>query len=242
MRLWNKERDLEIERERYNHFSSVEISNDRGASSEGFSDFPQEHIPPFKKYYTLIEQELVNVRHALEIGAGTGQHTRPLVRSGIEVTALDISDVSLQVLHNKFGGRVTTIVGNIEDMPFPDSSFDLIISCGALSYGDPTKVDREILRTLRPGGSFIFLDSLNHNPIYKINRWLRYLHGSRSLSTVLRIPKMARIKNLSNNFQESDYSYFGKWLWLHRIFSVFFSPKRAFRVYSTLESTKFKNK
>jgi hypothetical protein len=36
---------------------------------------------------------------------------------------------------------------------------------------------------LKNKGAFIAIDSLNNNPIYRLNRYLHYLKGERSLST-----------------------------------------------------------
>ena len=237
MKFWDSSKDLEKERVRYDLASSIEKSKALEYSGEGFLHFPAHHIPPFKEYYSWIEKELVNAKDVLEIGAGTGQHTRPVVTPSTRVTALDISERSLEVLQSKFKESVRTIVGNIEDLPFPDSSFDLVISCGVLSYGDPSKVDDEILRILRPGGTFIFIDSLNHNLVFKVNRWIRFLRGSRSLSTVLRIPKMGRIKRLSNSFEQSRFSHFGLWIWAYQILRIFLGLELALKIFNYLENS-----
>ena len=36
----------------------------------------------------------------------------------------------------------------------------------------------EIYRVLKQGGILIIVDSLNHNPVYKFNRWIHYLYGN----------------------------------------------------------------
>ena len=242
MKFWDHAKDIERERKRYDLASSLVTSKSLDNSEEGYLNFPAHHIPPFMKYYSLIEEELFDVKDVLEIGAGTGQHTRPVVTPSTNVTVLDISENSLEVLQSKFMGRVSTIVGNIEELPFSDSSFDLIISCGVLSYGDPSKVDREIVRTLRPGGTFIFIDSLNHNPLFKINRWIRFLRGSRSLSTVLRIPKIKRVQKLSKYFHEANFTTFGKWIWIFQIINFFLSNEQSLRVYNSIEQSNAKSK
>ena len=78
-----------------------------------------------------------------------------------------------------------------------------------MSYGDPNLVDAEIRRVLRPGGIFICVDSLNHNPLYRINRWLHYLRGNRSKSTLMRMPDLTRIKALGFGFSRVNVNYFG---------------------------------
>jgi ubiquinone/menaquinone biosynthesis C-methylase UbiE len=47
----------------------------------------------------------------------------------------------------------------------------LIVSAGSLSYGDNDKVLDEIYRVLKNKGAFIAIDSLNNNPIYRLNRF-----------------------------------------------------------------------
>lgn len=242
MKFWDSSKDLEKERVRYDLASSIEKSKALEYSGEGFLHFPAHHIAPFKEYYSWIEKELVNSKDVLEIGAGTGQHTRPVVTPSTRVTALDISERSLEVIQSKFKESVRTIVGNIEDLPFSDSSFDLVISCGVLSYGDPSKVDREILRILRPGGTFLFIDSLNHNPIYKVNRWIRFCRGNRSLSTVLRVPKMGRINNLASSFEQSHRAFFGQWIWVYQLARICFGAKSAIKINNFLEKPTFNGK
>jgi SAM-dependent methyltransferase len=242
MKFWNHAKDVEKERQRYNLAGAKELSNDTEFLGEGFLYFPNEHIAPFREYYTCIEKVIGNVKDVLEIGAGGGQHTRPIVRPYTRVIALDISEISLEVLQKKFDNRIKTVVGNIESLPFADASFDLIVSCGVLSYGDPSKVDHEILRTLRPGGTFIFIDSLNHNPIFKANRWARFLRGNRSLSTVLRIPTMPRLQNLSTSFQHADFSFFGTWIWLYPILKIFLKHDLFTKVINSLDNIKINDK
>ena len=56
---------------------------------------------------------------------------------------------------------------------------------------------------------FICVDSLNHNPVYRVNRWLHYLRGNRSMSTLKRMPNLARIRSLGEGFCSVNVRYFG---------------------------------
>jgi hypothetical protein len=51
--------------------------------------------------------------------------------------------------------------------------------------------------------------SLNHNPIYQFNRWLHYLGGFRTKSTLLRMPTMERIQSISRGFNSAEVRFFG---------------------------------
>ena len=111
----------------------------------------------------------------LEIGAGTGEFSTTLIALASDgaVTATDISEASLQLLQQRYSNvaNLETKVADMEALPFEDESFDVVCSAGSLSYGDNLVVMNEIFRVLRGGGGrFICVDSLNHNPIYKVNR------------------------------------------------------------------------
>jgi len=166
--------------------------------------------------YIFYEQkiaELIRPGHrVLELGAGTGLHTWALLQTGANITASDISPNSLSLLKQRFHnapGNLKTEVADMESLPFEASSFDVIVSAGSLSYGEPHVVDAEIRRVLRPGGVLICVDSLDHNPIYRINRWIHYLRGNRSRSTLKRMPDLARIKDLGDRFSNVSAQYFG---------------------------------
>ena len=148
----------------------------------------------------------------LELGAGSGLHTWALVQTGAVVTATDISPNALKLLKQrivKAGWHVNTQVPDMESLPFEDASFDLVSCAGSLSYGEPGRVNSEIRRVLRSGGTLICVDSLNHNPVYRINRWLHYLRGNRSKSTLKRMPDLARINTLGDGFSNVNAYYFG---------------------------------
>ena len=171
--------------------------------------------PLFMKYYSEIQKILSDTELVvIELGAGFGRHTSVIADSGVKLIVNDISESALEINNRIHPNIYKSIASNMDAIPLPNQSIDVVICCGSLSYADPKKVNREIFRLLKPGGHLIILDTLNHNPVYKINRYIKVLTGARSLSSVLRIPKIRRIKELSMYFEENEISYFGKWLWL----------------------------
>ena len=181
----------------------------------------------FSKYYSEIQKILTNSNQiVLELGAGFGRHTSVIVNCDVKLIILDISAVALDInkkIHKNLYGALNS---SIDKIPLPDQSVDVVISCASLSYADPEKVNNEILRVLKPGGCLIVIDALNHNPIYKLNRILKILLGTRSFNSVFRIPNMKRIKELTSSFKQSEVYFFGKWNWFLMPLSKIF-PKIA---------------
>lgn len=206
--------DKLIERARYELRAKEKLAGTRGLgmASLGSSVIPASLQTPYLAYEKAIAELVKPSDRVLELGAGTGLHTSALLRTGAEVVASDLSPSSLQLLEKSFEktpGRLTTEVADMERLPFASTSFDVIACAGSLSYGEPALVNAEIARVLRRGGSLICVDTLNHNPIYRLNRWLHYLRGDRSISTLKRMPGLERINTLSGMFAQSEVRYFG---------------------------------
>lgn len=97
----------------------------------------------------------------LELGCGTGYVSAWLARRGARPIGLDPTWgqlASAQRFQQEFA-LVFPLVGAIaEAVPFPDASFDLVISeYGAAIWSDPYLWIPETARLLRPGGRLVFL-------------------------------------------------------------------------------------
>lgn len=96
----------------------------------------------------------------LEIGAGRSEWAYWMAARGHRAVAID---VCREVLHtasamfSKQGGTPGLfVVGNIEQMPFPDETFDLIYGGGVIEHlADTGCVLRECARILKPDGIMI---------------------------------------------------------------------------------------
>ena len=205
--------DKNTEHERYDNRARSLL--DKGFESHelkiaaGSQAVPFIYRSPYCLYEQLLERHINLTSDVLELGAGTGLHSDSLKKTGARAIASDISLNSLIILSKRIGPGVTVVVADMESLPFVDNSFDVVCCAGSLSYGDPHLVDAEILRVLRPGGSFICVDSLNHNPIYRLNRWIHYLKGNRTKSTLRRMPTQKRIQSISKGFSNTEIRFFG---------------------------------
>jgi ubiquinone/menaquinone biosynthesis C-methylase UbiE len=235
------DKDKLVELARYDDNAKLHLLAGEKATVHSFGSSTMPHY--LRAPYICYEQKvanLVNPHHrVLELGAGTGLHTWTLVQTGAQVTATDISPNSLKLLEQRIknaGGNVATKIADMESLPFDDNSFDVVVCAGSLSYGEPTLVDAEIKRVLSTDGFLICVDSLNHNPIYRFNRWLHYLRGNRTRSTLHRMPDLSRIQKLSMGFEHAETRYFGGLTFVMPIIARLIGEQRAATISDSIDS------
>jgi SAM-dependent methyltransferase len=100
-------------------------------------------------------------RDVLEVGCGAAQCARWLRTRGARPVGLDLSERQLQHarrLDDATGVHVPVVAGTATDLPFADTSFDVVFSAfGALQFvQDAGRAVREMTRVLRPGGALAF--------------------------------------------------------------------------------------
>lgn len=167
---------------------------------------------PYLAYESAIRLHANSGTRLLDLCCGNGQHSMLAVRLGAEVTVSDIapSNVSLTLARaEKYGLKLAGATAEAENIPFPDSTFDVVTVAGSLSYVDLESFLPEVGRLLRPAGAFIFVDSLNHNPIYRLNRFLHFKRGLRTRSTLERMPTMRSLERIRQTFPDLTLSFHG---------------------------------
>ena len=94
-------------------------------------------------------------RRVLDLGAGTGQLSEPLLAAGHDVVAVDTSGDMLAQLAARLPG-VPTFVAGAEDLPLPDGDVDAVVAGQAAHWFHPPRASAEFRRVLRPGGAVGF--------------------------------------------------------------------------------------
>ncbi|MGB5679595.1 MAG: malonyl-ACP O-methyltransferase BioC, partial [Gammaproteobacteria bacterium] len=97
----------------------------------------------------------------LDAGVGTGQSVMPLLKryKKSRLIALDLSERMLAkaLRHRGLLRKPERVCADIEQLPFADSSFELIFSSLTLQWcNDLHATLRELLRVLTPGGLLLF--------------------------------------------------------------------------------------
>jgi SAM-dependent methyltransferase len=106
---------------------------------------------------TLCESmDLRSGRRVLDVATGHGNAALAAARRFCEVVGIDYVPDVLEVGRKRAAAEGLVVdfrVGDAEDIPFPDASFDYVLSTlGAMFAPDQEKAASELLRVCKPGG------------------------------------------------------------------------------------------
>jgi SAM-dependent methyltransferase len=106
----------------------------------------------------------------LDVATGTGAVAIRAARAGADVTGLDLAPRLIETarrLAADEGHAIRFDVGDCEDLPYEDSTFDVVSSAvGVIFSPDHHAVARELARVCRPGGR-LGLAAWRPNPDYE---------------------------------------------------------------------------
>jgi ubiquinone/menaquinone biosynthesis C-methylase UbiE len=97
----------------------------------------------------------------LDVGCGTGELLTRLAAKYPEarLAGLDPVPEMLKVARRKLSAKVELRVGWANELPWPDDSFDIVVSCNMFHYiTHPVEAVREMERVLRPRGKMVITD------------------------------------------------------------------------------------
>lgn len=119
-----------------------------------------------KKVTRIVSKN--NPKQILDIATGTGDLAMMMAKIDPDkITGLDISAGMLEIGKEKIAkakltDKIEMIVGDSENMPFPDNTFDAItVSFGVRNFANLDKGLTEIRRVLKPNGTFVVLETSN---------------------------------------------------------------------------------
>ncbi|TWO33504.1 bifunctional demethylmenaquinone methyltransferase/2-methoxy-6-polyprenyl-1,4-benzoquinol methylase UbiE [Seonamhaeicola sediminis] len=126
-----------------------------------------------KKVVKLVNG--TNPESILDIATGTGDLAINLAQTkASRIIGLDISSGMLEIGKAKVSSksldnRIEMVLGDSENMPFDDNTFDAItVAFGIRNFENLEKGLKEILRVLKPNGTFVILEtSVPTKTVYK---------------------------------------------------------------------------
>lgn len=141
------------------------IKDDSAASLKKFDDWYFDFYPYL---YDHIPFSQVSGRNVLEIGLGYGTVAQKLMESGANYHGLDIADGPVAMAQHRadmLGKPIKASQGSALAIPYPDETFDLVVSIGCLHHtGDLALALREVHRVLKPGQQAMIMvyNALSH--------------------------------------------------------------------------------
>lgn len=189
---------------------------ERTAESAQDADIEAADVMRMASYRALYRELAARVpgKRVLDYGCGHGMHAEAIAKMGAkEVVGIDLSEESLalareRIRRARLEGTVTFRAMDAEALEFPDASFDIVFDGGAFSSLDIRKAYREIARVLAPRGLLIGIETLGHNPLANLKRWLNVKRGMRTVWAASHIMKMKDLKAARQYFVPEEIDYF----------------------------------
>lgn len=145
-------------------FPMVGVGSDEASDPKQYNDFAKKYSEVFvennqdsiKAYFRHLGMPLKG-KHVLDLGCGDGYDLSQIRLQDAVIFGIDSSE-EMVLLARRRNPKADIKVGYFEDIPYPDDSFDIIISKWALQTSpDIDPIYQEISRVLRPKGQLIFL-------------------------------------------------------------------------------------
>ena len=183
---------------RFRHTPRDEIAGEEYDNAAAAADYVAAHEGwgPFARFFHSRLHVVGEALHVcpggrlLDVGCGPGMlvghllDTRP---DDFRITACDRSTAMIDATTErvKDADGVELTVARVEDMPFSDECFDVVLAMGVLEYADAGQAIREIARVLRPGGLVV---ATMDNPLgpYRLFEWFVYWPALRLLGWIER--------------------------------------------------------
>lgn len=120
----------------------------------------------------MIESKLPKGSKILDVGCGTGHLAAELARRGYDTWGTDLSAGMIDYARTNYN-RDRYQVGDIEEIPFPDNTFDGIVCLGVVEYlASDGAALKEMHRVLRPGGYAVITTPSSVCPFFYLDRAL----------------------------------------------------------------------
>lgn len=118
-----------------------------------------------RRFYRRIAEDVAaTAPHGaalLDVGTGPGVLLTEIAarRPDLELTGIDLSADMVATATRNLGTRATVQAADVTALPYPDGSFDLVVSSLSLHHWDhPERAVPELARVLRPGGRLRIYD------------------------------------------------------------------------------------
>lgn len=128
------------------------------------SDYDNNRIPePIRCYPLLWEKVSKNAKSIVDIGCGTGSMLQMIEQNTddeVKLVGVDLSEGMISEASKKANDRMTFMVGDVENLPFEDNSFDAVLCMHSFHhYPNPEKAMSELFRICTEGGAVYIVEN-----------------------------------------------------------------------------------
>jgi ubiquinone/menaquinone biosynthesis C-methylase UbiE len=211
----------------YDEYAAAFLQEGKSSVLPSVENLPTWHQVPYAAFRSRIERLATRAETTLELAAGIGLLSHYIGIKAPTSVIFDISKNSLRVNMRANEAPLLSVCGDMSSLPFKNQSFDLIFCAGGMSYVDASDLSLELQRVIRPGGVVVVVDSLNHNPVYKFNRFIQRVRGRRSATTVSRMPTLTTVSAVFQNAESFEIEFFGVLTFLAPVVARLFGEKVA---------------
>jgi SAM-dependent methyltransferase len=147
---------------------------------ENYSQPGDRYPALYIRHRRIIEMVGNNEGPALDIGCGSGAMLLDLASRGLTAVGFDISPLMLRAADNLFKahnkGRADLSLNDIENIPYGDEAFSLVVCAGVIEYLRRDDVAlREISRVLKPEGKAIITVTNSTTPFWALETLMKRL-------------------------------------------------------------------
>ena len=164
---------------------------------------------------TISRLEMGPADRVLDVGCGTGELLTRLAAKypRARLAGLDPVPQMLKVAQGKLSDDVDLRVGWANSLPWPDASFDVVVSCNMFHYiTHPIDAVREMDRVLVPGGRLLITDWCDDYLMCRIcTAYLRLM--SKAHFKTYREDECAALLREAGHAQPRIERYKISWLW-----------------------------
>lgn len=136
--------------------AGLEVDGAQRGSLEFFTGIKVLHDQAYGYANEILNFAQLSGCKLLELAPGVGLDTVEFAAHGADVTAIDLSPGCLELARMSLACRGldgTLEIGNVEELPYPDNHFDIVVARGLFMYTrDDRRLLDELLRVLKPGG------------------------------------------------------------------------------------------
>lgn len=165
------------------------------------------------QFSDALSSHVQAIDHVLDLGCGTGELARATAKTGLRVTACDISAQMLRRAAERDQSGLVDWVRldpGWRRLPFEASTFDAIMAASVLEYvADPFLVLRECARVLRPGAVLLCTVPDPRHPVRQLERVAAAATGPTPFQVAARCP--GRLGSYLTYLRISQHRYPAAW-------------------------------